>query len=79
MPPPSLCLNEFRKTFFGRSDAHKDTRIAFIFAYVTFLGMSHMTYCSEMGDTKNAMRARVNIFLQNTLLESGYCIDSCAL
>jgi hypothetical protein len=44
----------------GWSDAHTDIRIVFVFTNVVFLGVSHMTYCSETRDTKSAMRERVN-------------------
>ncbi len=44
---------------FGRTDAHTDTRIVFIFANVVFLGVSYMTYCREMIHIKNAVRERV--------------------
>jgi hypothetical protein len=44
----------------GRTDAHMDTKI--VFANIVFLGVSHMTYCRETRDTKNAVRERVNCF-----------------
>ncbi len=37
----------------------KDTRIVLIFAYVAFLGVSYMTYCSERRYRRTAVRARV--------------------
>ncbi len=40
-------------------DTHTDTRIIFIFTNVVFLGVSYMTYCPEMIDTKNTVRERV--------------------
>jgi hypothetical protein len=46
------------------SDAHTDTGIVFIFAYVVFLGVSYMTYCCEMIHTKYAMRERINSHLK---------------
>jgi hypothetical protein len=44
---------------FWQSGAHTDTRIVSFFSNVAFLGMSHMTYCSETRDTKTAVRERV--------------------
>jgi predicted branched-subunit amino acid permease len=49
------------QAMFRRTDAHMDTRIIFIFAHVVFLGVSYMTYCREMIDTKNALRQRVKL------------------
>jgi hypothetical protein len=45
------------------SDAHTvqtPTYIVFSFAYVSFAGLSHVAYCSEMRDTNTAVRERVN-------------------
>jgi hypothetical protein len=36
-----------------------DIRIVFIFDIVVFLGVSHITYCSETRDTKNVVGAKV--------------------
>jgi hypothetical protein len=47
---------------FMQADAHTDIRIIFISAWVTILGLSHMTYCSETRDTKyRAVRERVKV------------------
>jgi hypothetical protein len=46
----------------GRVDRHTytgNTRLVSIFAYVAVLGVSHTTYCREMGDSKTSMRERV--------------------
>jgi hypothetical protein len=61
MPPLSLCLNEFGGTCLG-GQMHTRTLI-FIFAYVPFLGVSHMTYCSETRDTKTAVREGLNLII----------------
>jgi hypothetical protein len=41
------------------------TRIIFIFANVVFLGVSYMTYCREMIETKNAVRERIKLANSN--------------
>ncbi len=44
---------------FRQIDAHTDTKIVFLFTYVTFLGLSYVTYGSEMSYTQTAMTERV--------------------
>jgi hypothetical protein len=61
---------------FGRSDAHKDTRIVFIFANVAFLGISHMTNCSEMRDTKAALSKRVKASCMFLLIVGAIAIST---
>jgi hypothetical protein len=59
MPPPLLCFELFGGCYLGRRMNDTDTKIVFIFAYVAFSGLSHMTYFSETRDTKTALRERV--------------------
>ncbi len=58
---PSLCLNGFVGTCKGWTDKHNDTGIVFFSAFVTFLGLSHMCYCSETRDMKTAIRGRFKL------------------
>jgi hypothetical protein len=59
MTLPSLCLNAFGATFLGGTDASTDTRIVFILAYVTFTGLSHITYHHETREMDTAVRVRI--------------------
>jgi hypothetical protein len=48
-----VCLD-----LFGQLDANTYIRLVFIFTCAAFLGLSHVTYCSETRDKKTAMRER---------------------
>jgi hypothetical protein len=76
---PSMFEGVWRN-FFGQTDAHTETRIVFIFAYVAFAGLTHMTYHRETSDTNRAVKVRVKLifFLKTKLFHSNWlraCID----
>jgi hypothetical protein len=59
MPPPSLCLNGFGGSCSGGQTCTK-TLESSPFLHVIFLELFHMTYGSEMRDTKTAVKESVN-------------------
>ncbi len=66
------------RVMFGRTHARTHTRIIFIFAnkFVVFLGVSYMTCCRVMIDTKNAVREMVKEKYMGRAISRG-CSGSC--